>query len=88
MNGEGDEAAQAKAVHNERIKLTAGYLNTAAGGMFTAGVIAPLVAAVFGVAGPSGGPGALTLLFGVAIFIGCSVGLHLLARTVLKGLRP
>ncbi|BCM86274.1 hypothetical protein [Methylobacterium indicum] len=75
-------------IDKERTKLTATYLNTAAGGLFTAGVIAPVVAATFGVSGAAGGPSALTLAGGVAIFLGCSVGLHLLARTVLKGLKP
>lgn len=36
-------------IPNERTKLTAAYLNTAANGLFTAGVVAPLVAAVFGI---------------------------------------
>lgn len=46
---------------NERIKLTATYLDTAAGGLFTTDVVAPLVAVVFGTAGPVSGPSALTL---------------------------
>lgn len=34
-------------IHNERTKLTATYLNTAAGGLFGAGFVAPIAAAVF-----------------------------------------
>ena len=75
-------------IPNERTKLTAAYLNTAAGGLFTAGVVAPLVAVVFGISGPTGIPSALTLVIGVAIFFGASVTLHLVARVVLKGLKP
>ena len=75
-------------IHHERTKLTATYLNTAAGGLLTAGVIAPVATATFGVSGAAGGPSALTLVGGVAIVLGCSVGLHLPARTVPKGLKP
>ena len=75
-------------IANERTKLTAAYLNTAAGGLFTAGVVAPLVAAVFGIAGPIGGASALTLLLGVTIFLMASAALHAAARSVLKGLKP
>lgn len=39
-------------IHNERTKLTATYLNTAATGFLGAGVVAPLAAAVFGLTGP------------------------------------
>ena len=53
---------------NERLKLTAAYLNAAAASAFTAGVIAPLAATVFGVTGPSGPVAPLTLMVGVAIF--------------------
>ena len=45
----------------ERVKLTAAYLNTAAGGLFTTGVVAPFAAAVFGVTGAAGPLSALTL---------------------------
>ncbi|WP_027170622.1 hypothetical protein [Methylobacterium sp. 10] len=75
-------------VRTERVKLTATYLNTAAGGLFTAGVVAPTAAAVFGVTASGSHIGPLTLLLGVAIFLGCSVGLHAMARMVLKGLKP
>jgi hypothetical protein len=76
-----------KLVRNERTKLTATYLNTAAGGLFTAGVVAPLVAAVFGL-GTGPHLSALTLVLGIAIFLAASGSLHLAARTVLKGLKP
>ena len=75
-------------VLTERVKLTAAYLNTAAGRFFTTGVVAPLAAVVFGVAGPSGGPSALTLVLGVLIFLLSSLGLHAAARFVLKGVAP
>ncbi len=75
-------------IDNERTKLTATDLNTAAGGLFTAAVIAPVVAATFGVSGAAGSLFALTLVGGVATVLGCSVGLHLLARTVPRGLKP
>ncbi len=82
------DAAHDKLVRTERVKLTATYLNTAAGGLFTAGVVAPVAAAVFGVTAAGSHIGPLTLLLGVTMFLGCSVGLHALARMVLKGLKP
>lgn len=70
-------------VRNERTKLTATYLNTAAGGLFTAGVVAPLVAAVFGLGNAAGNLSALTLTLVIAIFLLASGALHLAACTVL-----
>lgn len=86
MSDNGDAAR--RQIANERTKLTATYLNTAAGGLFTAGVVAPLVAAVFGLGAAAGNLRALTLVLGVAIFLLASGALHLAARTVLKGLKP
>ena len=74
--------------HNERTKLTATYLNTAAGSLFTAGVVAPIAAAVFGVTGPAGHVPTLTLGLGALIFLCASIALHAAARYVLKGLKP
>ena len=75
-------------VSNEKVKLSAAYLNTAAGGLFTAGVVAPLVAVVFGIAGPANGAHALTLVVGVTTFLSASGALHVAARRVLTGLQP
>lgn len=75
-------------IHNERAKLTATYLNTAAGGLFGAGFVAPIAAAVFGVAGPAGAVPTLTLGLGALIFLGASLALQVAARYVLKGLKP
>ena len=78
---------RAKLVANERAKLTAAYLNAAAAGLFTAGVVAPLVAAIFGLSTAASNLPPLTLVFGIAIFLVASGALHSAARTVLKGLR-
>lgn len=75
-------------VANERIKLTAAYLNTGAGGLFTTGVVAPVVATVFGLTGPGMPVSVLTLALGVLIFLSASIPLHAAARYVLKGLAP
>lgn len=75
-------------IQNERAKLTVGYLNAAAGSCFTAGVVAPLAAALFGVTGPGSAIPALSLGLGVLIFFMVSVGFHILGRYVLKGLKP
>ena len=73
-------------VGQERTKLTASYLNTIAGSLVTAGVAAPIAAAVFGFAGAGTRIDALTLVLGSAIFLGCSVILHIAARALLKKL--
>ncbi len=75
-------------IHNERTKLTAAYLNTAASSFFGAGVVAPLAAAVFGLAGPGSPVSTLTLGFGILIFLVASIVIHLAARYVFKGLKP
>lgn len=72
----------------ETVKLTAAYLNTATGGRFTTGVVAPFAAAVFGVTGAAGPLSALTLAIGATMFLGASLAAHAAARFVLKGLRP
>jgi hypothetical protein len=69
-------------VADERTKLTANLLNTAATGVFITGVVAPLIAAFYGVAGPAQvGPLWLALASIVCILI--VLGLHLSARAVL-----
>jgi len=69
-----DLNATDKLVRNERLKLTAPWLNTLAGASMTAGVIAPIAAALFGVAAAP--IQMLTLGFGVLIFSLVGVGLH------------
>ncbi len=75
-------------VRQERTKLTASYLNTIAGSLFTAGVAAPIAAAVFVFTGAGARIDALTLVLGSAIFLACSVILHFAARALLKRLSP
>jgi Na+/melibiose symporter-like transporter len=69
-------------VREERTKLTAGLLNSAAVGVFVTGVIAPLVAAFYGVPGPSQ-VGLGWLMVGSIIWILTVLVLHLCARAVL-----
>ena len=74
-------------VHNERTKLTASLLNTAAGFALTAGGIGPLVAVSYGVTGAPGlGVGTLSLI--ILVWIAVAIGLHVLARYVLGSLKP
>ena len=74
--------------HNERVKLSATYLNTMAGTVLAAGVVAPVAAVTFGYAGPSAPVSTLTFAGGVSIFFIVSLGLHAAARYILQGLRP
>ena len=76
------------AVHNEQVKLTAGYLNSAASGFLGAGVIAPVAALAFGVAGPGGPVPPLTLAAAVTIFLAISIAAHVAALRTLRRLRP
>ncbi len=76
------------AVHNEPVKLAAGYLNSAASGFFAAGVIAPVAAFAFGFAGPGGPVPPLTLAVGATIFLAVSVAMHVAAQRILRRLRP
>ena len=69
-------------IAEERTKLTANLLNTAATGVFITGVVAPLVAAYYGVAGPSQvGLGWIAVASTVCVLT--VFGLHWLARAVL-----
>jgi hypothetical protein len=74
-------------VTNERIKLTAGLLNTVAGFALTAGGIGPLIALSYGV---NAGPRLAPLLVGLigAIWLIVGVGLHIVARFILGRLQP
>ncbi|GEO83060.1 hypothetical protein ROR02_31910 [Pararhodospirillum oryzae] len=74
-------------IHNEQTKLTAAALNTAATSSFTVGVLAPIAAVFYNVAGDVRVP-PLVLVLGAAFWLGAAGGLHLAARYVLKGLRP
>jgi hypothetical protein len=76
-----------KAIRNERVKLTAGHIDRIAGAFFTAGVVAPAAAAVFGLTGSSTNLSTLTIVLGATIFLLVGTGLHLLAPYILRGLR-
>ncbi|ATQ67362.1 MULTISPECIES: hypothetical protein [Methylosinus] len=73
-------------VHNERVKLLAAALNTAAGSSFTVGVLAPVAAAFYNVNAASGVP-LPTIVAGAAIWLFAAAALHLAARRVLGGLK-
>ena len=73
-------------VHNERAKLTATWLNSIGSGIMVTGVVAPVLAAYLNFAGATRvATGALILTSG-ACFV-ASLGLHLIARTLLGRLR-
>jgi len=70
-------------IKNERLKLTATYLNGIAIAVFAVGGLAPVFTGVYG-------PGGLTPLHLIlsAICFLASLGIHLMARAFLKGLEP
>ncbi|ACM38019.1 MULTISPECIES: hypothetical protein [Rhizobium/Agrobacterium group] len=71
------------AVRNERTKLTATYINGVAIAIFAVGGFAPVISTVNSGHGPNGN---LALVCSICIL--ASVALHLLARKILKGLKP
>ncbi len=74
-------------IQNERIKLTAGLLNTLAGFALTAGTAAPLVALSYGLsAAPAAEP--LVLVEIVATWFLVGLAFHLAARRLLGRLKP
>jgi hypothetical protein len=73
-------------VHNERVKLTASWVNTLAAAIIATGVVAPLVAIVFGF--PTAGavsPFGFALSSAAWLFFG--VALHFVARNILTRLK-
>lgn len=73
-------------IHNERLKLTANALNTAAGSSFTVGVLAPLVAAFYDVSGAYK-VAVWKIVLGAVVWLSTAVVLHLSARRVLGSLK-
>jgi hypothetical protein len=73
-------------IHNERTKLLATALNSAAGSSFAVGVLAPIAAAFYSVSGTSS-IGLGTIIIGVVIWLFTAAALHLAARRVLGGLK-
>lgn len=73
-------------IHNERTKLTANALNTAATSCFAVGVLAPLAAMFYRF---GSGPTSLVLLAaGLAVWLPVAGLLHYCARWMLGDLRP
>jgi hypothetical protein len=73
-------------VQNERTKLTANWLNALAAGIVITGVVAPLVASIYGVAGPSQA-GYVVIAVLSLIWFAVGTALHFVARRMLARLR-
>ncbi|MDP4022951.1 hypothetical protein Q8W71_09980 [Methylobacterium sp. NEAU 140] len=76
---------RAKSVHNERTKLTASYVNTVAGGVFTVGGLTPIFAVLYTNA-TSGVPTWAVILISLVCWI-VSAALHYRARVYLGELK-
>ena len=72
-------------VHNERTKLTAGWLNTLATALVAAGTFAPIAALLYGFSNAAVDRSSLTASAGIC-FIG-GIALHLGGRAMLRRLR-
>lgn len=71
-------------IRNERLKLTATFLNGVAVATIAAGAIAPLAALSYGIPGAAAGP---TVAFvGLGWLVG-GIALHLVGRWLLRRLR-
>lgn len=73
-------------IHNERVKLLANVLNGAATSSFAVGVLAPIAAAFYSVAGTPR-VSLVSIIAGAVIWLLLAIALHLAARRVLGGLR-
>lgn len=74
-------------IHNERTKLTANWLNTLAAGIIVTGAVAPVVAAIYGIPGPSQASYIVLALLTV-VWIATGTVLHIAARKLLTRLQP
>jgi hypothetical protein len=72
-------------IHNERIKLTAAWLNTLATALIAAGAFAPAAAWLYGLSALPIGPAFLAALACACLVSG--VGLHLFGLAMLGRLR-
>ena len=72
-------------VHNEQTKLTAGAFDRVSTACLALGVIAPVAAWTFGAPGYFIGP---TLIGFTAAWCAFGVGIHLVARALLRNLKP
>lgn len=65
---------------DEKLKLTAGLMNTAAGSCFTVGIVGPLVAVVLNLGDAQAKAPLLALILNAVFWIFAGVMLHLWAR--------
>jgi hypothetical protein len=72
-------------IHNEKTKLLAGALNTAATSSFTVGVLAPFAAAFYNFGGAV--VPLRVLVLGAVFWFAATVALHMGARRLLERLR-
>ena len=72
----------------ETAKLIADALDRASTACFTVGIATPLAGYVYNVSGFRGTIGLAALIGGVAGWLIVAIGLHLLARRVLKRIQP
>ena len=75
-------------VHNERTKLLATALNTAATSCFTVGIATPAAGYIYNVGGFRSVVGTPELFLGVPGWLTTAVGRHLAARRALGALKP
>ena len=76
------------AVENERTKLLANALNTAATSCFTVGIATPLAGYLYNIGNLRSSLDLAELALGLAGWLSAAVLLHLLARRALRGLGP
>lgn len=74
-------------IENERTKLLATGLNTAASSCFTVGIATPLAGYVYNVSAFRTHIDRLELGIGMACWLLAAISLHLIARRILRGLK-
>ncbi|OJW21073.1 MAG: hypothetical protein BGO51_26255 [Rhodospirillales bacterium 69-11] len=78
------ESERARLIHNERIKMTAGWIDRASSTLFATGIATPVAGRLLGL-GPSLSPGVYVAI--LAVFGAVAAMLHGLGRQLLGRLR-
>jgi predicted tellurium resistance membrane protein TerC len=72
-------------IHNERVKLRAGALNTMATSCFAIGVLAPIATSFYNLI--SDHVPVHTVVLGIVLWMAAAIGLHQQATRALEGLK-
>lgn len=75
-------------IHNERLKITANWINSISVGFIVTGLVAPFVGLIYGFSAITTPASSSRVLISASICLLSGIVLHFLARLVLKELKP